>query len=72
DRPYEEHFRNSFDPARSADLLPRFLEFDLPFSGAAGTTHGSPYPHDTHVPMVFLGHGVEAGREPARAWTVDL
>jgi predicted AlkP superfamily pyrophosphatase or phosphodiesterase len=26
-----------------------------------GTTHGSPYPYDTHVPIVFFGKGVKQG-----------
>jgi arylsulfatase A-like enzyme len=36
------------------------------------TTHGSPYSYDRHVPMIFMGAGVEAGisRRPVR--TVDL
>ena len=26
-----------------------------------GTTHGSPYGYDTHVPVIFFGPGVRAG-----------
>ena len=26
-----------------------------------GTTHGSPYTYDTHVPVLFFGHGVKQG-----------
>src|ERR1044072_5359963 len=29
---------------------------------ALGTTHGSPYSYDTHVPVIFFGAGVRAGR----------
>jgi len=27
-----------------------------------GTTHGTPYSYDTHVPLMFLGRGIRAGR----------
>lgn len=26
-----------------------------------GTTHGSPYNYDTHVPLIFYGHGIKRG-----------
>jgi predicted AlkP superfamily pyrophosphatase or phosphodiesterase len=71
-RPYEAEFRRSFDPRRSADLMVRFPEFDLGFWGASGTTHGSAYSHDTHVPMIFLGAGVPARRFDTPVRTVDL
>jgi arylsulfatase A-like enzyme len=28
---------------------------------SSGTTHGLPYDYDTHVPMIFLGSGVQEG-----------
>jgi predicted AlkP superfamily pyrophosphatase or phosphodiesterase len=28
---------------------------------ATGTTHGTPYDYDTHVPLIFLGPGIKAG-----------
>ena len=71
-RPYEAEFRRSFDAERSADLMLRFREFDLAFAGASGTNHGSAYPYDTHVPMVFLGAGVPAQRIASPSRTVDL
>lgn len=27
-----------------------------------GTTHGTPYPYDSHIPLIFLGNGIRAGR----------
>ncbi|NIM01261.1 MAG: hypothetical protein GTO30_10420 [Acidobacteria bacterium] len=71
-RPYEPEFRRSFDPSRSADLMVRFREFDLISSGTSGANHGSVYTYDTHVPLVFLGAGVTAGRVDTPVWTVDL
>lgn len=37
-----------------------------------GTTHGSPYWYDRHVPIIFMGPGVRAERVTDRASTVDF
>jgi hypothetical protein len=37
-----------------------------------GTTHGSPYWYDRHVPIIFMGPGVRAERVTRRASTVDF
>jgi hypothetical protein len=36
--------------------------------GASGTSHSTPFDYDTHVPVIFLGAGIRAGRYngPAR------
>jgi len=37
--------------------------FHFFFEGSpVGTTHGSPYHYDTHVPVIFYGAGVRPGR----------
>jgi arylsulfatase A-like enzyme len=41
-------------------------------SRARGVGHGSPYWFDRHVPMIFMGPGISAGRESLRVSTVDL
>lgn len=38
----------------------------------AATTHGSPYPYDTHVPMLLYGAGVHQGRFTRPVAVVDL
>jgi predicted AlkP superfamily pyrophosphatase or phosphodiesterase len=42
----------------------------LPWSSAAAT-HGSPYYYDRHVPLIFLGAGIQAGASDQRVATVD-
>ena len=37
-----------------------------------GTSHGSPYPYDRAVPIVFLGPGIEPGRRFDAASTADI
>jgi arylsulfatase A-like enzyme len=31
-------------------------------AGTSGTTHFSPYAYDRHVPILFMGPGIKAGR----------
>lgn len=44
---------------RSGDLY--VLQEPYYLFGATGTTHGTPYNYDTHVPIIFLGPGIKAG-----------
>jgi predicted AlkP superfamily pyrophosphatase or phosphodiesterase len=49
-----QRVRNGFSPDHSGDLIvihdPNWLG-----GGEGGTTHGSPYSYDTHVPVIFWG-----------------
>lgn len=40
--------------------------------GPRGSSHGTPYFYDRHVPMIFMGPGVPAGRDPSHAATIDF
>ena len=37
-----------------------------------GTTHGSWYPYDAHVPLVFMGWGIKPGRLVREVHTIDI
>jgi predicted AlkP superfamily pyrophosphatase or phosphodiesterase len=56
----DRRVRNGFHPKRAADLFivpePYWL-FE-----AGGTSHGTPYNYDAHVPVIFMGPGIKAGR----------
>lgn len=59
--------RRSFHPERSGDVVvvvkPYYLYSSL---FVTGTTHGTPHPYDTHVPLLVYGPGVRPGvREQA-------
>jgi arylsulfatase A-like enzyme len=42
-------------------------------AGSAGTTHGSPHPYDTHVPILFYGPAwIAPGRIDSRVEVVDI
>lgn len=55
-----EQFRLEFNPQRSGDVL--FVLEPYAISGKNAATHGSPWNYDSHVPLLFLGHGVRPGR----------
>jgi hypothetical protein len=39
---------------------------------ASGTSHGTPYNYDSHVPVVFMGPGIKPGRYNARTAVNDI
>lgn len=52
--------KNGFLPARSGDLVVKYAPGWLEY-GKTGTTHGSYYNYDTHVPMLWYGWKIPAG-----------
>lgn len=38
----------------------------------AGTSHGTPYNYDSHVPVIFMGAGIKAGRYHTRIAVNDI
>lgn len=54
-----QQVQRTFHPRRSGDVLFVLAPYCVP--GARGTTHGSPWHYDTHVPLLLLGAGVKQG-----------
>jgi predicted AlkP superfamily pyrophosphatase or phosphodiesterase len=71
-REFLEKQRHSFHPDRSTDLVLQLKPYYLVSAKSQGTTHGSPYHYDSHVPMIFWGERVKPGRIDRPAKTVDL
>jgi arylsulfatase A-like enzyme len=63
----------SYFNGRSGDLMvvPKEYWFMSP-RAVIGTTHGSPYEYDTHVPVIFLGGAIKAGRSKASITPADI
>lgn len=63
--------KRSYDQRRTGDLY-FVLKENYLLDDQFGTTHGSPYRYDTHVPFIFWGPGIKKGeiKDPVR--TVDL
>jgi len=72
DRPYLGKYQRGYFPPRGKDFLIRPCEYWLITSSATGTSHGSPYRYDTHVPMVFWGKGIKSGKVSREVNTVDI
>jgi arylsulfatase A-like enzyme len=66
---------NNFNAKRSGDVFIVFEPnwFINDFDGlAVASTHGSPWNYDTHVPVVFAGHGIRPATVDRRVHTVDI
>lgn len=72
DDPTAVLFAHSFHPERSPDFVLQLEEGLLPASPMTAASHGSPYPHDTHVPWLVRGAGIAAREIPGRVGTVDV
>jgi hypothetical protein len=87
DRPFLALYRNSWRPDRVPRFplfFPLSMESPVASAGVAvrlvegavidfeTTAHGSPYDDDRHVPLIFLGAGVEPGESGGPARTADV
>jgi predicted AlkP superfamily pyrophosphatase or phosphodiesterase len=61
---------NGFYPSRASDLT--VLEEPYWIQAAHGTTHGSVFEYDAHVPLIFMGAGIRAGKYHARVMPNDI
>lgn len=58
-------------PLAGSGMWIRFAEGTL-LDYATGSSHGTPYWYDRHVPLIFLGAGIEPGASAEPVRTVDL
>jgi predicted AlkP superfamily pyrophosphatase or phosphodiesterase len=56
-----QRVRRSFHPERSGDVVVVLKPWHLLTAATEGTNHGSPHSHDTHVPFLVLGRGLNRG-----------
>jgi hypothetical protein len=69
--PVDSCIRNGFNLARSPDIFTVTDPYYI-FNGS-GTSHGSPYEYDTHVPVIFLGAArIHAGSYADRIGAQDI
>ncbi len=60
-----------FNPERSADIFVLQEPYAL-FEAAPGSSHGTPYDYDTHVPLIFMGAQIKAGTYSQHVWVNDV
>jgi predicted AlkP superfamily pyrophosphatase or phosphodiesterase len=75
DYPFISEIRRGIHPRRSGDivfLLDPAWHADYKFFGKGGTTHGSAYAYDTHVPLVWRGWRIKSGETFAPVSITDI
>ncbi len=60
----------SYNPARSGDLEIVLEAYWL--RSSSGTTHGTPYSYDAHIPLIVMGPGIKGGAYHTAAALNDL
>ena len=63
--------QNGFHQKKSGDVIV-VLKPDYVSYSDTGSTHGSPYTYDTHVPLLFFGNGILEGSTIARTEIPDI
>ncbi len=64
--------QNGFNQKRSGDLLINYFPYWTDNNTPTGTTHGSPYDYDTHVPLIFYGNGIKQGSSEEQTDITDI
>jgi arylsulfatase A-like enzyme len=62
----------SFYPGRSGNVFYQLLPYRIPENQPVGTTHGSFWPYDTHVPLLWFGAGIVPGTYRNAAAVADI
>ena len=63
--------QNGYNQKYSGDVM--LLPYPATLSrGRTGTSHGSGYSYDTHVPIIFYGNGIQKGSSSKRYEIVDI
>ena len=57
---------------RSGDVVIWLNPQTVGGTGRVGTTHGSPWTYDTHVPLIFFGYGIQRGESNQRVHISDI
>ncbi len=68
--PIPQAMVKGFFPQRSGDLFVLLDPYWI-FS-RSGTTHGTPFNYDTHVPVIFMGSGIRPGRYNGNISVADI
>lgn len=70
-----ERIINGYDPKMSGDiqivLMPGYYDGN-PARPGKGSTHGTPWPYDSHIPLVFYGWHIPAGQSAAPQTVNDI
>lgn len=60
-----------YDPVQNGELVYVFKPAYIEYS-ATGTSHGTPYTYDTHVPMLWYGWNVPKGENHKKHYITEI
>jgi predicted AlkP superfamily pyrophosphatase or phosphodiesterase len=63
--------QNGYHPKRSGDVLVLYDPSAIRYP-ETGSTHGSGFSYDTHVPLLFFGKGINQGSTSAHTNITDI
>jgi predicted AlkP superfamily pyrophosphatase or phosphodiesterase len=69
--PFNKAVKNGFHPKRSGDIV-YILEPSVISYTKQGSTHGSFFTYDSHVPLLFFGQGIKQGSSFERCDITDI
>jgi len=67
----ESFLQKGYNQKRSGDVL-YVLDPAVISYGKTGSTHGSSFNYDTHVPLLFFGYGIKKGSTTVRTEITDI
>ncbi|MDB2349902.1 alkaline phosphatase family protein [Flavobacteriaceae bacterium] len=71
DSGYDLLIQNGYNVLRSGDIIFKLKENVISY-GNKGTTHGSGYTYDTHVPLIFFGKKIVQGQSNVKTKITDI
>jgi len=71
-KPPLSFLENGFNSKRSGDVAFLIRPGYIEWSRKTGTTHGSPYTYDTHVPLIFSGWKIKQGSSVRSVYITDI
>jgi hypothetical protein len=69
---YKEMFQKGFNQKLAGDIQLIYKPGYFFGSNATGTTHGSMYPYDSHIPLLWMGWGVNQGLSHRKVYMSDI
>jgi predicted AlkP superfamily pyrophosphatase or phosphodiesterase len=67
----KEMYINGYNTKRGGDIQV-VLKPGYFYGGKTGTTHGSWYPYDSHIPLLWMGWGIKPGKSNAAYSMTDI
>lgn len=68
---YLNYIAKGYDPVQNGELVytfkPGYIEYSI-----TGTSHGSPYTYDTHVPGIFYGWHIPKGKNHTKKYITQI